>query len=61
MLIAAVPIIEALLAFANEVPSLVKAGETVMTLIREGRDPTAEEQALFDQALEDAVNATPQA
>lgn len=58
-MLAALPIIEALVALAGEVPSLVAAGKTVMQLIREGRDPTPAEQAQFDQALEDANNAIP--
>lgn len=58
-MLAALPIIEALIALAGEIPSLVIAGNTVVTLIREGRDPTPEEQAQFDQALEDAMNAMP--
>jgi hypothetical protein len=59
-MLAALPIIQALIALAGEIPSLVKAGQTVMTLIRENRDPTPEEQAQFDQALEDADNALPE-
>jgi hypothetical protein len=58
-MLAALPIIQALIALAGEIPSLVTAGNTVMTLIREGRDPTPEEQAQFDQALEDADKALP--
>lgn len=58
-MLAALPIIQALIALAGEIPSLVTAGNTVMTLIKEQRDPTPDEQAQFDQALEDAVNATP--
>ncbi len=54
-------IIQALIGLAGSVPSLVQAGETVIKLLREGRDPTPEEQALFDQALEDAMKATPDA
>lgn len=59
-MLAALPIIQALLAFVGEVPSLVQAGKTVMTLIRENRDPTPEEQAQFDQALDDANAALPE-
>lgn len=58
-MLAALPIIEALIAAAGAIPSLMQAGQTVMTLIRENRDPTPEEQAQFDQALEDANNALP--
>lgn len=58
-MLAALPIIEALIALAGEIPSLVTAGQTVVTLIREGRDPTPAEQAQFDQALADAVAAIP--
>lgn len=59
-MLAAIPIIEALIALAGEIPSLMQAGETVKTLITENRDPTPEEQAQFDQALADALAATPQ-
>lgn len=55
------PIIQALIAVAGEIPSLVTAGNTVVTLLKEQRDPTDAEQAQFDQALKDAVAATPQA
>ena len=58
-MLAALPIIEALIALAGEIPSLVQAGKTVMQLISEGRDPTPAEQAQFDKALADAVAATP--
>ena len=60
-MLAALPIIQALIALAGEVPSLVTAGNTVVTLIKEGRDPTPEEQAQFDQALKDAEAAIPSA
>lgn len=58
-MLAALPIIQALIALAGEIPSLVTAGNTVVTLIQEQRDPTPEEQAQFDQALEDAAAAIP--
>lgn len=60
-MLAAIPIIEALIGLAGEIPSLLTAGQTVVTLIKENRDPTPEEQAQFDQALEDANNALPAA
>jgi len=58
-MLAALPIIEAAIALLGQVPSLMTALATVKTLITENRDPTLEEQAQFDQALEDAVAATP--
>lgn len=60
-MLAALPIIQALILLAGEIPSLVTAGNTVVTLIKEQRDPTPEEQAQFDQALADALAATPTA
>jgi hypothetical protein len=60
-MLAALPIIQALIALAGEIPSLVQAGQTVIKLIQEGRDPTPAEQAQFDQALADAAAAIPQA
>lgn len=60
-MLAAIPIIEAAIALLGQVPSLVQALSTVKTLITEQRDPTPAEQALFDQALADAVAATPSA
>ena len=56
----AIPIIEALIALAGEIPSLVLAGQTVVKLLQEGRDPTPEEQAQFDAALADATANIPQ-
>lgn len=58
-MLAALPIIEAAIALLGEVPSLVQALNTVKSLITDNRDPTPEEQAQFDQALADAVAATP--
>lgn len=58
-MLAAIPIIEAAIALLGAVPSLVQALGTVKTLITEQRDPTPAEQAQFDQALADAVAATP--
>lgn len=61
MLIAAVPVIQALIALAGEVPSLVEAGNTVVSLIVGQRDPTPDELAQFDKALDDAIAAIPKA
>lgn len=58
-MLAAIPIIEAAIALLGQVPSLVAALGTVKTLITEQRDPTEEEQKQFDQALNDALAATP--
>lgn len=58
-MLAAIPIIEAAIALLGEVPSLMAALSTVKTLITENRDPTPDEQAQFDKALDDALAATP--
>lgn len=58
-MLAAIPIIEAAISLLGQIPSLVQALSTVKTLITEQRDPTAAEQAQFDQALADALAATP--
>lgn len=60
-MLAALPIIEAAIALLGQIPSLVQALSTVKTLITEQRDPTSAEQAQFDQALADALAATPTA
>lgn len=60
-MLSAIAIIQALIAVAGEIPSLVTAGETVVRLLREGRDPTPAEQAQFDQALRDANDSLPSA
>lgn len=59
MLTSILPILNALIAIAGEIPSLVKAGQTVVMLLEQNRDPTPEEQAQFDQALLDVVNNIP--
>jgi hypothetical protein len=55
-MLAILPIIEMLLAFAGDVPELVAAGKTVVDLLRSGQEPTPEQMASFDLALE-AANA----
>jgi hypothetical protein len=55
-----IAIIQALIGFAGQVPELITAGETAMTLLRTGVAPTAEQQAQIDAAL-DAANAALQA
>lgn len=56
-MLAALPIIQALIALAGEVPELVAAGQTVVKLIQDNRDPTPEEQAQFDAALKAAQDS----
>lgn len=58
-MLAALPIIEALIAASAQIPELVTAGQTVITLLKENRDPTPEEQAQFDAALAAADAALP--
>lgn len=59
---AAIPVIEALVAAAaREAPSLVQAGQTIISLVKQGRDPTPAEQAELDAALAAADAALPSA
>lgn len=60
-MLAAIPIVEALLALADKIPELMQAGQTVVTLLKENRDPTPDEQAQFDAALAAADAALPEA
>lgn len=55
-MLAAIPIIEMLIAFAGAVPELVLAGQTVVNLIRSGKEPTPQQMEAFALAL-DAANA----
>lgn len=50
-----IQVIEMLSAFAGQVPELVAAGQTVADLLRTGKNPTPEQLAAFDAAL-DAAN-----
>ena len=55
-----VAIIQALMGFATQIPELIIAAETAISLLRSGDAPTAEQQAQIDAALE-AANAALQA
>ena len=52
-----IALLQALASFAGQVPALVEATNTAVDLLRSGRDPTPEEQARFDAALEAANDA----
>jgi hypothetical protein len=52
-----VAIIQALAAFAGQVPELTAAAATAIHLLRSGSAPTAEQQAQIDLALEAANTA----
>ncbi len=52
-----VAIIQALMAFAVQVPELVSAAETAISLLRSGTAPSAQQQAQIDAALEAANTA----
>lgn len=52
-----IAIIQALMAFAVQLPELVSAAETTIRLLRSGAAPTAEQQAQIDAALEAANTA----
>ena len=55
-----IAIIQALMGFATQVPELVVACETAVSLLRSGVAPTEAQQAQIDAALE-AANAALQA
>lgn len=55
-----IALIEALAALAPQIPALIQAVETAVTLLQSGAAPTAEQQAQIDAAL-DAANAAIQA
>ena len=52
-----IAILQALMAFATQVPELVAAAETAISLLRSGVAPTAPQQAQIDAALEAANTA----
>lgn len=49
-----IAIIEALAAFAPQIPEIVRAVETAVNLLTTGKAPTTEEQASIDAGLESA-------
>jgi hypothetical protein len=55
-----VALIQALMQFAPQVPELITAAETAISLLKSGTAPTAEQQAAIDAAL-DAANKAVQA
>lgn len=55
-----IAIIQALAAFAPQIPEIVTAVETAIRLLQTGKAPTAAEQAQIDAAL-DAANKAVQA
>lgn len=52
-----IAIIQALMGFAGQLPELIAAAETAISLLRSGSAPTAEQQAQIDAALEAANEA----
>jgi hypothetical protein len=52
-----ISIIQALMGVAGQIPGLVTAAETAISLLRSGMAPTAEQQAQIDAALEAANTA----
>jgi hypothetical protein len=52
-----IAIIQALMGFAGQIPELVNAAATAISLLRSGIAPTAEQQAQIDAALEAANTA----
>ena len=57
---AVIALIEALAAFAPQIPEIVAAVETATGLLQSGTDPTPEQQATIDAGL-DAAHAQLQA
>jgi hypothetical protein len=55
-----IALIQALIGFAGQVPELIIAGETAISLLQSGAAPTADQQVQIDAALE-AANAALQA
>lgn len=54
---AVIALIEGIIQLAIQLgPELVKEGQLAISLLKSGKDPTADEQAQIDAAL-DAVNA----
>lgn len=52
---ALIALIEQFIQLAISVaPQLIQEGETVVSLVRSGQDPTAEEQAVIDGGLDKA-------
>ena len=54
-----IALIQALAAFAPQIPEIVSAVETAVGLLKSGKAPTAEQQATIDAALA-AANAAVQ-
>lgn len=52
-----IAIIQALMSFAGQIPELITAGETAVTLLKSGAAPTAEQQATIDAGLKAANDA----
>jgi hypothetical protein len=52
-----IAIIQALMGFAVQIPELVAACETAVSLLRSGSAPTVTQQAQIDAALEAANTA----
>lgn len=54
-----IAIINALLNATTTAPALIQAGKIAIECLRGPREPTDEEQAIIDAALEDADKALP--
>jgi hypothetical protein len=52
-----IALLQALIGFAGQVPELIIAGETAISLLKSGAAPTADQQAQIDAALEAANTA----
>lgn len=54
-----IAIITALLNAANQTPALIQAGKVAIDCLTHSRDPSPDEQAIIDAALEDADKSLP--
>ena len=57
MPVAVVAILQAVMALLPQVPELISGVQTAISLVQSGADPTPEQQATIDAALEAANNA----